>query len=155
MKPNTSKSYRQRIEKVLQFIVDHVDEELTVEVLADVAHFSSFHFHRLFRAVCGQTIGETVHQVRLEMAAERLLSSEWDISMIAQQCGYESSEAFSRAFKRRFGVSPMVFKRRGYEDGFHFLSGRVELKFILHNHQLSSDPRQREKKSYYCIKIKV
>jgi AraC family transcriptional regulator len=60
--------------RVVEHIDRHLDEPLELETLAGVAHFSPFHFHRLFSAWMGETLGEYVRRRRLEIAAQRLIS---------------------------------------------------------------------------------
>ena len=111
MKRQTSLNYHQRIGKVLHYIVEHPGDDLSIESLAGIAHFSPFHFHRVFRAITGETIGETLKRVRLGIAGYRLRNSEHAISTVALDCGYESVEAFSRAFRKGFGLSPSAYRR--------------------------------------------
>ena len=109
MTPNratTLHDYHERLNRVLLYIDQHRSEKLTLETLAAVACLSPFHFHRLFRAMLGEPLGQYVQRVRLETAAFQLQSSPRDVIEIALDAGYESAAAFSRAFEQRFGVSP-------------------------------------------------
>ena len=70
MRPQDSQAeYQRRIHRVLAYIDKHLDEDLSLEVLADVAHFSRFHFHRVFVALCGETLGDYLRRRRVEVAA--------------------------------------------------------------------------------------
>ncbi len=102
--------YRRRILTVQLHIQDHLDGELTVEELARVAALSPFHFHRIFRAMVGETVAEYVRRLRLESAAFRLRTDGEDIVDIALGAGYSSHEAFTRAFRKRFGIAPTRFR---------------------------------------------
>ncbi len=108
--PVTQKSYRQRILKVQLHIEEHLDEELVLEKLARLAHFSPYHFHRVFRAMVGETLGEHVRRLRLERAALRLSSTDRPVVEVALDAGYGTHEAFTRAFRQHFGVSPTEFR---------------------------------------------
>ena len=88
-------------------------ESLDIRGLAEVAHFSPFHFHRLFSAWMGESVGDYVRRRRLESAAYRLVvqptSSVLDIALTV---GFGSAEAFARAFKDRFGCAPTAWRLR-------------------------------------------
>lgn len=105
--------YESRMHRVLQYIDDHLDEPLDLMSLASVAHFSSFHFHRLFAAWMGETLGDYLRRRRLEVAAMRLMAQpRTKILNMALSVGFGSSEAFARAFKSRFGCSPTAWRER-------------------------------------------
>src|SRR5262245_7122707 len=101
----TEQTYRQRILKVQLFIQEHLDEELSLERLARVAHFSPYHFHRIFRGLVGEGVTEHVRRLRLESAAVALKTTERSIIQVALDAGYGTHEAFTRAFRQQFGVS--------------------------------------------------
>jgi AraC family transcriptional regulator len=108
--PTTQQTYRNRILRVQLHIEEHLDEELVLEKLARLAHFSPYHFHRVFRALVGETVGEHVRRLRLERAALRLSSTDRPVVQVAFDAGYGTHEAFSRAFRQHFGVSPTEFR---------------------------------------------
>lgn len=96
---------------VIEYIDRHLDENLDLATLADVAHFSAFHFHRLFHALQGEPLGDYVRRRRLELAAVRLRSqSDVPVLSIALGVGFGSAEAFARAFRARFGLSPTAWR---------------------------------------------
>jgi AraC family transcriptional regulator len=72
---------------------------------------SLFHAHRTLRAVLGETPKHFTLRLRVDRAATALISSEASILDIALECGFESHEAFCRAFRRRFRVSPSAYRR--------------------------------------------
>jgi AraC family transcriptional regulator len=98
--------------EVLAYIAAHRDEPLTVAELARVAGFSPYHFSRLFTARFGESVMEYVRVVRLQSAALRLTGdAPPPLVDLAFDCGFESQEAFTRAFRRRYGVPPGQFQR--------------------------------------------
>ena len=99
-----------RYRRVLAHIDAHADEELTVEVLAGVAGLSRFHFQRQFAALFGIGVHAYVRLVRFHRASFRLAFRGSSILEIALDSGYESHEAFTRAFKRAFGQAPSEFR---------------------------------------------
>ena len=105
--------YARRMHGVLEHIDRHLDESLDLERLAAVANFSVFHFHRLFSAWMGETIGEYLRRRRLELGALRLVSQpDLSVLQVALSVGFGSAEAFTRAFKTRFGSSPTAWRSR-------------------------------------------
>ncbi len=104
--------YTQRINAVIDHIRLHLSDELSLAVLADVACFSPFHFHRIFKTLTGETIADLTLRLRLERAAGLLRSSpRMRVSDAAVESGFVSPAHFSRAFKQRYGVSPSRWDR--------------------------------------------
>ena len=99
--------------RVLEHIDRHLDQPLDLDRLAGVAHFSPFHFHRLFSAWMGETLGDYLRRRRLEIAAARLLAQpRLTVLELALSVGFGSAEAFARAFRARFGCSPTAWRSR-------------------------------------------
>lgn len=97
--------------RVLAYIDQHLEQPLDLNTLAEVACFSPFHFHRLFSAWMGETFGDYLRRRRVEVAAMRLAAQpRTRVLNIALSVGFGSGEAFTRAFKSRFGCSPTVWQ---------------------------------------------
>ena len=104
--------YRERIEHAIQFIRSNLDRPLLLEEIAQVSHFSSYHFHRIFHAATGETVHECVNRLRLERTAHLLrFQTDMSITEIAHATGYSSSANFSKAFKAYFGVTPSQVRK--------------------------------------------
>lgn len=88
------------------WLADHLDEAIDLTRLAEVACLSPYHFHRMYRAVQGETVTDTVRRLRLHRAATELITGELPVPRIARRAGYSSQEAFTRAFKTAYGVPP-------------------------------------------------
>lgn len=110
MKQTTSQSYRQRLTLVIDYIYDHLEHDLDVNTLAEVAMMSPYHFHRIYRELAQETVNGTVRRLRLQQAAADLIYSEQPLSNIAKKVSYGSLEAFSRAFTKQFGESPSDYR---------------------------------------------
>ena len=109
------RGYTARINRVMDHIDAHLGETLDLGTLAGVARLSPFHFHRLFQALTGETLAERVRRRRLEVAAGWMLTTpEATALAIALDVGFNSAEAFSRAFRAYFGMTPTAWRRGGY-----------------------------------------
>lgn len=105
--------YQQRLEKVIRFIGNYLDEDISLEELSAVFCMSKFHFHRLFTALTGLSLQQYIRWLRLKRAAHQLVvDQEKSIIHIAINAGFASHEAFSRAFKKTCGVSPSKFRQQ-------------------------------------------
>lgn len=112
--------YQQQLDAVTAYIYDHLDDDLDLDILAEVACFSPFHWHRLYRAMRGETAAQTVHRLRLERAAALLVETDLPISRIALRSGFSGTETFTRALTRAYGMPPRRFR----EGGAHAQFGR-------------------------------
>jgi AraC family transcriptional regulator len=112
MKAITLQDYKQRLLRVLVHIQQQLDRPLSLEELARLAHFSPFHFHRVFKGMLGESVQSHLRRLRLERSAARLKSGDWPVTRIALDSGFETPEAFTRAFKAMFGASPSRYRAR-------------------------------------------
>jgi AraC family transcriptional regulator len=104
-------NYQHQLEKVIEFIGKHLDDKLTLEQLSDIACFSKYHFHRLFTAHTGLSLQQYIRWLRLKRSAHQLIvDKDQSILNIAINAGFESHEAFTRAFKQACGISPSQFR---------------------------------------------
>lgn len=99
------KLYQSRIDRVIDYIQANLDEELTVEQLAELACFSEFHFNRIFKLCVGQNVYQFVRRLRVEKAARLLIYESRTITDIALSCGFSNSASFAKCFKQVFGKS--------------------------------------------------
>lgn len=110
---HTAKEYRRRIALAMNYISGHLTEDLSLDDIAKAAAFSPFHFHRIFKAVTGETVGEFTRRLRLEMAANKLIAPRHQpVTEIAQDCGFSTSQNLAKAFRAHFGMSPTEYRNR-------------------------------------------
>ena len=108
--------YRARINRVLDYIDLNIRRDLRLDELARTAHFSRFHFHRIFSALTGETLNAYIQRRRAELAAAALLlHPKATITEIALDYGYSGSDVFARAFRERFGMSASEWRAGGGE----------------------------------------
>ena len=110
MKNITYNDYVQRINKVVAYINNHLDETLDLKTLANEAALSDFHFHRIFKALKGEAIGGYITRLRLEATARLLRYTALTIEEIALNIGYETPASLSKAFKKQYGISPTEYR---------------------------------------------
>lgn len=110
MKNITYNDYVQRINKVVAYINNHLDETLDLKTLANEAALSDFHFHRIFKALKGEAIGGYITRLRLEATARLLRYTALTIEEIAFNIGYETSASLSKAFKKQYSISPTEYR---------------------------------------------
>lgn len=104
--------YLQRLNAVTAYVRENLNEDLSLNTLAQVAGFSPFHFHRLFKAITEETVNEMVTRLRLERAVALLRATpELSITNAAFNCGFQSVSVFSRAFKKQYGLNARQWDR--------------------------------------------
>jgi AraC family transcriptional regulator len=119
MNASATDGYLARFRRVLEHVEAHLEEALTVERLAGVAAFSKFHFHRQWAELFGVGVHQYVQLVRLRRASYQLAFRDGGIIDIALGSGYESHEAFSRAFKKAIGQTPSDFRQQPQWELWH------------------------------------
>jgi AraC family transcriptional regulator len=118
MEQATSESYASRLMRVSSYIHDHLDEELNLDVLADIACLSTHHWHRIYHAHFGETVAATVRRLRLQRAAADLAHTSMPIMKVAGRAGYDSQASFTRAFSAAFGLPPAKYRDVGSHSVF-------------------------------------
>lgn len=136
--PSSSKIAQEnvaRINKAIYYIEKNIQQKLLLEDIAKEAHFSPYHFHRLFSVVLGETPNDFITRKRIEKAASFLMhKKELSITEVSDSIGFSSLSVFSRAFKNFYGLSPQEFKELSYEKFSKICkteskNGKVEVTF--------------------------
>ncbi len=125
MSGTKARTYAERIQRVCDYIYQHLDAELSLEQLSQVAHFSKYHFHRQFSEYTGISVSRFIQLMRLKRASYRLAFDQDDkIIDIALEAQFENPESFSRAFKIAFDQTPSQFRETPdwphWHSKFHF-----------------------------------
>lgn len=100
------------IEKAIQYIENHLVEDITVKDVAKYVHISEFYFQKGFAMLCGFTISEYIRKRRLSLAGNEIAGSDIKIIDIAIKYGYDSPDSFTKAFTRFHGVTPTVARKK-------------------------------------------
>lgn len=115
---NTSKDRASfdKIKFILEYVEHHYTEKISISDIAEESGFSTSHFMKYFKNLMGTSFTAYLNDYRLTMAARMLLSSDSSVLDIATEVGIENVSSFNRIFKRRFGVTPSVY-RKSAESG--------------------------------------
>jgi AraC family transcriptional regulator len=105
--------YERQMLRVLDRIHEDPAADLSLDALAEVATMSRYHWHRVFRAVTGETLAEAVRRIRLHRAACWLMETDMALPEVARRAGYGSPRSLSRAFRLQYGLTPAAFRARG------------------------------------------
>lgn len=110
-------TYQDRINRVTDYIYNHLDEALDLDTLAEVAALSRWHWHRVYFAMRGETVAAAVRRLRLQRASADLVLTERTIAEISERAGYGSVAAFTRAFADAHGMPPASYRVHGSHAG--------------------------------------
>ncbi len=99
------------VQAMQDYILEHIEEEISLADLAAAAHFSPQYAHRLFKARTGAAPAEYIHRLRLSEAAKQLKSKMCRIADTAMEHRVDSLDGFTRAFVREFGMTPSEYRR--------------------------------------------
>jgi AraC family transcriptional regulator len=147
--------YLERIQQGVDYIEARLDEDVELADVARAAGVSQWHFQRLFKALTGETLKTYLRSRRLAGSLERLLTSDLRVLDIALLAGFESQEAFARAFKQAFGLTPQRY--RSLRDKSLFLKKpRFDADYLKHIHQnLSLTPEIYEQKPMLLVGLRT
>ena len=115
------------LQRALDYVEENITEQIDYEEAAKRAYSSSFHFQRVFSAICGFTLGDYIRFRRLSLAGSELASTDRKVIDVALKYGYDTPESFSRAFTRFHGISPSAAKHGANLKSF----SRLSVKLIL------------------------
>ncbi|UJX40134.1 AraC family transcriptional regulator [Desulfovibrio sp. JY] len=117
MSEATRRDWRRRVLTAMRTMEAGLDAELPLEAIARAAHFSPFHFHRIFTGMTGETVGSFQRRLRLARAAHRLAYGARSVTEVALEAGYDSPDAFGRAFRTAYGMAPSVWRGQRRDPG--------------------------------------
>lgn len=133
--------YLHQVQQGIDYVEEHLDEDIALHDVSRVAGVSHWHFLRMFKALTDETLRAYVRARRMVYARRSLLETRESVLTIAVAAGFESQEAFARAFKRTFGVTPTAFRRFG-DDHLFLEKPRIDEDYLRHLHTgMSTEPR--------------
>jgi len=145
----------QSIEKAVDYIDTHLDDDLGLETISAVAGFSLSHFHKIFLAATGFTIRSYIRSKRLYLAARELVTTKRRILDIAIEAGFESQEAFTRAFSRLYGATPSQYRKGRREiinfDKYTRFGQQLENRYQLDYPRIQIDGKLIDRDEMYLV----
>ena len=108
--------YEDRIQEVCHYICNYYNEPITLEQMAKIAYMSPTYFSKKFKRVTGFGLKEYLNNIRIKMATNMLMETQYSITEIAAYCGYNDSNYFGDVFKKIVGVSPIKYRKEHYMD---------------------------------------
>lgn len=105
--------YHQRMGRVVAYLHEHLEQPLDLARVAEVAHLSPYHWHRVYHALTGETLAATLKRLRLHRASGYLANTRLPIDTVARRCGYPNSQSFARAFRGAYGMAPSHYRATG------------------------------------------
>ena len=100
------------VNQAIDYILRHMEEDVTLDDVAEYCHFSKYYFSRLFKETVGSTPQEFLIRLRLSNAAELMRTTADTIGDIALHCGYPNQLHFSQAFKKHYGLPPREWRKQ-------------------------------------------
>ncbi|ADG94365.1 transcriptional regulator, AraC family [Arcobacter nitrofigilis DSM 7299] len=110
MSKSTKDDYVQSVCRVILYIEQNYNSDLTLDELSKIASFSKYHFHRIFKSIVGESMVDYIRRVRLQSTTLQFKTNQ-KITQIAMNSGYETNASFSKAFKKHFGITPKEFAK--------------------------------------------
>lgn len=120
-----------QIKEVVRYLEQHCCEPVNLEQAAQIANLSPFHFHRVFKALVGETVAEFIRRMRHEKAAQSLMFQEKSVTTVAFEFGFSSSQAMARSFKTYLGVTPSQIKECQTVESYSALMRNSKIGSIL------------------------
>ncbi|MFJ7648416.1 effector binding domain-containing protein [Lysinibacillus sp. NPDC097279] len=122
-------SWIESIQKAINYIEEHLQETITMEQIANEVNASVFHFQRTFSILTDMSIADYIRRRRLTLAAQELINTDIKVIDLAFQYGYDSPEAFTKAFRKQHNVTPSeARKQQGPLQSYNRLVIQVSLK---------------------------
>lgn len=146
-KQATEDEYHRSVNRAIDHINKYLHQAIDLEELAQVANISPFHFHRIFKSIIGENVGEYIQRLRMENAAQKLRTTTLSLIDIAEHIGYQTPQAFSKAFKKHFGCAPSNYRNSSGVIGICQQPEPVAMKISAPEIRMINDMR--------CIYIRI
>jgi AraC family transcriptional regulator len=118
--PRPLSEYHARLQRVSNYIHDHLDEALNLHQLSELACMSPYHWHRIYVAFFDETMAATIKRLRLNRAAGFLAQSVMPIQKIAERSGFPNVQSFTRTFSDAYGLPPAAYRIKGQHTEFQY-----------------------------------
>ncbi|MCG6346294.1 AraC family transcriptional regulator [Vibrio fluvialis] len=131
--------YHKRLLPVIRFLETNFDQPFNLEEVARMAYLSPYHFHRIFKAVMGETLNDYLRRLRMEKAANHLFYKKLLVVDVALSMGFSSSQAFAKAFKQHFGLTASQVRECDNLEAFTLLLQNSKIGHMLRKYGHDSE----------------
>ncbi len=132
--------YLEQVQRGVEYIEERLDADIIIAAVARQAGISQWHFQRIFKALTSETVKTYIRSRRFARALDRLLKTEDRILDIALAAGFDSQQTFTRAFSKRFGLTPNAYRKLGDKSLF-LKKVEIDREYLRHiNRNVVLDP---------------
>ncbi|MFU1795650.1 AraC family transcriptional regulator [Paenibacillus azoreducens] len=129
-------SYVYTLEKAINYIESHLYDDINLSSIAKEAGYSLYHFHRIFKSAVGDSLKDYIRKRRMTEAAKELVYTDLPIVDIGIKYGYESRDAFSRAFQKVYGRNPSEVRNSKL---LYFIREPMSFDYMLYKYKLMKE----------------
>ncbi|MGD9365686.1 MAG: AraC family transcriptional regulator [Desulfobacteraceae bacterium] len=148
-------NYFQRLQRAIDFSEDNLSEDITLAQVAKEANCSLYHFHRLFKILVGNSVKEYIRKRRFTLAAKQLVETQKSVIDIAFDYQYGAPEAFTRAFKKMYGLSPLQYRKWGVFIPLHDKADLIKINLEEQKRGIKMKPLIKEKDEFIVVGIEL
>ncbi len=145
----------QRLQSSIDFIEDNLAEDIALADVAKEASCSLYHFHRLFKILVGSSVKEYIRKRRFTLAAKQLVETQKAVIDIAFDCRYGAPESFTREFKKRYGLSPLQYRKRGVFMPLNDKADLMKINLAEQKRGIKMKPVIKEKDEFIVVGIEL
>lgn len=128
--------YTAKVNRVIDYIDNNLNGELTLSKLSSIASYSDYHFHRIFKTLIGESVNSYIRRIRIEKSANLLIRHPHrSITDIAFDCGFSSSQFFSRTFKKYYSQNASDWRKEKTLNGKIVKEGKSSIHYIDHRNR--------------------
>ncbi len=109
------KNHGEMIDNIIQYILHNLSSDLSLKTLSEQVHLSPNHFHHVFKVSTGKQLQDFVEEQRIQKAIHLMITTDYTLTQIAQECGFSSQPYFNHVFKKRMNQTPRAFEKQLYE----------------------------------------
>lgn len=143
-----------RIRNALDYVEENLTEEIELKEIANKSYFSLYHFHRIFGAIVGDNMKEFIRKRRLTEAGNELIRTNERIIDIALKYQFGSQAAFTRSFKKMYGITPYQYRKNGENLVLYQKKKLTDIKLKHLNGGINMEPKIIEKDKFMVIGLK-
>ena len=154
MKKRAGNTYLAQVQRGVDAVEAQLESTIELRVVSKAAGMSHAHFQRTFKAITGETLAGYIRQRRMAHALDLLLKTERRVLDVAVAAGFESQEAFARAFKRTFGTTPSECRTLGNRHRY-LRKVRVDERYLTHLSTTKREPELQRRGAMQLVGVRT